>query len=333
MRRKRYPTLLALAAFAFLLAPANSRAQQGSAHTLEGRVMLPNGVQPTNPVRVTLTYSGRHIYDIFTDLGGHFSFTALSNGRYQLTAEGDGQTFETTTIYAEVIGFGQSPQTFTQNIQLLPVRGKAITRAGVVSIEELDKDVPTRARESYQKGLKSADDNKPEQAVKFFNEAIASYAPFYAANMQLAEQLSKLQRYEESLTAYRKASELKPERADPYVGVGVTLVSLKRYEEGIRMLRRIVELDDKLAAPYLSLGYAEMSTGDNRAAETHLLRALELTKSSMAHVYLANVYEQLGDPAKAVEHLRAYLKENPQTPNAASINTAIEKLRKKSKKG
>ena len=192
--------------------------------------------------------------------------------------------------------------------------------------------MPERAREQYRKGLKSAADNKPEEAVKLFQESVKAHASFYAANLALAEQLSKLQRYDEALAAYQKAGELKPDHADPYVGIGVTLVSQKRYEDGIKMLRGVVEVDKNLPAPYLSLGYAEMMTGDYRAAEEHLLRALELAKPALAHIYLANVYEQKGKPDKALAQLEAYLKENPNSPQTEAVRGAIDKLRKKTKK-
>src|SRR5436853_4102854 len=102
-------------------------------HTLQGKVIAPNGTAPTQPVRVTLTYNGRPIYESFTDLGGHFSFSGLTNGTYELTGEGDDVTFETTRVTAEVTAFGRAPQLFTQNIQLRPKRNSTIPRASVVS--------------------------------------------------------------------------------------------------------------------------------------------------------------------------------------------------------
>ena len=98
-------------------------------------------------------------------------------------------------------------------------------------------------------------------------------------------------------------------------------------------MRAVIEVDKNLAAPYLSLGrIAEMMTGQHKDAETHLLRALELAKPAIAHIYLANVYEQLGQPAKAVEHLQTYLKESPKSPQADSVRGAIDKLLNKNKK-
>lgn len=317
---------------ALLLAPAAASAQvspgQGT-HELEGKVVLPNGSQPAQPVRVTLTYNGRRIQETFTDLSGRFTFKGLGAGSYQLTAEGDGRTFETTSVTAEVTGFGGTSQGFTQNVQLRPKAGAALPPAGVVPAEDFDPDVPERARELYRQAARSAAADKAEQAAKQFREALDAHPSFYAAQLALADQLLKLQRNEEALAAYRRAGELKPDRPEPYAGVGAALVNQKRYEEAIRLLRGLVELEKSLPAPYLSLGYAEMMTGDLKAAEGHLLRALELSRPPIARVYLANVYEQLGQFPKAVEQLQSFLKENPDAPQAAAVRGAIEKLKKK----
>lgn len=320
---------LAFVLLALLLASPPARAQ--GQNTIEGRVLLPSGAPPAQPVRVTLTQGGRRIHEAFTDLSGRFSFPGLRGGAYQLTAEGDGRAFETTSAQVEVASFGGGGQSVTQNIQLRPKAGAAVSPAATIAAEEIDPAVPDDAKEKYRRGLKSAAEGKPEQAVRALEEAVKAHAGFYAARMALAEQLSKLGRYEEALAAYRKASELRPESADPYVGVGFALVGLKRYDEAIRLLRGVVEVDGTLPAPYLTLGYAEMLTGDYAAARAHLLRALELGRAPLAHVYLANVYEQTGEYAEAARHLEAYLKENPDSPQKEGVRAALDKLRKKAK--
>ncbi|MET0625831.1 MAG: tetratricopeptide repeat protein [Pyrinomonadaceae bacterium] len=314
---------------ALLLASAPARAQ--GQNTVEGRVLLPSGAPPAQSVRVTLTQGGRRIHEAFTDLSGRFSFPGLRGGAYQLTAEGDGRAFETTSVSVEVGAFGGGGQSVTQNIQLRPKAGDGVSPAATIAADEIDPAVPEAAKERYRRGLKSAAEGKPEQAVRALEEAVRAHANFYAAHMALAEQLSKLRRYEEALAAYRKASELRPENSGPYVGVGVTLVGLKRYDEAIRLLRGVVEVDGKLPAARLSLGYAEMLVGDYAAAREHLLRALELGPAPLAHVYLANVYEQTGEYAEAARHLEAYLKENPDSPQREGVRAALDALRKKAK--
>ncbi len=323
--------LAALACVALIACAPPASAQQGP-NSLEGRVTLPNGEPPRQPVRVALSLNGRNVYETFTDLSGRFNFSGLANGTYTVTAESDGSSFESTSARVDLGVFGGGPQNYTQNIQLRMKPDAAAGPAGTVSVEELDPSVPARAKDAYRQGAKSAAENRPEEAARHFADALREHPTFYAAQLALADQYAKLQRHEEALAAYKRASELKPDRHEPYVGVGASLVNLKRYDEGIRLLRGVVEIDKTLPTPYLSLGYAEMMTGDYKSAEPHLLRACELNKSSVAHVYLANVYEQTGEFSKAVEHLQTYLKENPKTPNAEAVHAAIDKLRRKQKK-
>ena len=310
-----------------ILLGAEAALAQG-AHSLQGKVVLPNGTQPSTPVKVTLTLSGRQVYETFTDLSGRFSFTGLSRGRYQLTAEGDGRTFETTRVDADIMAFGSAPQSFTQNIQVRLRVDKTVLAAAVTSVEAADPNVPQNAREAYKKGLKRAEDNKPEQAVKLLQEAITAYPSFYSAHVALGEQCDKLKRYPEAESAYKRAVELKSDASTAHAGLGVVLVKQKKYAEAIPPLRRSIEIHKESSAPYLFLGLAEMMTGDYDSAESNLLRAYEIGKPTIAHIYLANLYEQRRQPAKAIEHLQAFLKENPELPNSDQIREAIDKLRK-----
>lgn len=329
-RTKVAPPRRTPAALLVIFLLASAAAAQG-AHTLEGRVVLPNGSPPAAPVRVTLDYNGRRVHETFTDLSGRFYFTGLSSGTYRLTAAGDGATFETTAVAAEITTFGGSPQSFTQNIQLRVSANAPPPPPATVSADEFDPATPDAAREKYREGRKLAADSKHEAALKLFEAALTEHPPFYAARLALANSYARLQRHEDALASYRKAAELKPDRADPYVGVGVALVGLKRYEEAVKLLRGVVEVDDRQQAAHLSLGYAEMETGDDASAEKHLLRAIELGRAPLARVYLANVYERKGEASKAVEQLEAYLREEPRTPNAEAVRAAIRKLKEKSK--
>ena len=315
-----------MVAVGLLVIPA--RAQS---HTLQGKVVLPNGNPPPVSVKITLTYNGRRVHETFTDLTGRFTFGGIGRGVYQLTAEGDGETFETTTTTAEVSGLMNAPQTFTQNIQLRVKAGKVLPRASVVSVDEMNAAIPERARKEYQQGLRRADDNKNEEALKHFQEAVTAYPQFYSAHVAMGDLLAKLKRPDEAVDSYQKALNIDANRADAHTGLGVALLSQKKYAEAVAPLRRAVELEKSSSPPYLYLGLAEMFSGDYESAEAHLLRAYDIGKPPIVHLYLANLYELKGAPAKAIEHLKALLKENPNLneERKADIRQAIEKLQKK----
>jgi tetratricopeptide (TPR) repeat protein len=319
-----------IVAVVWLMAHSLAMAQGG--HTLQGKVQLPNGSPPAHPVKVTLTFNGMRVYETFTDLSGGFSFTGLHRGVYELIAEGDGENFETSRAHAEVIAYGSAPQTFTQNVPLRLKAGKSLPATGP-AIDAAEADVPARARAAYERGQKRAADNEPEKALKSFQEALTLHPNFYSAQVALADQLVKLKRDDEAAAAYQKAIELKPDRPAAYVGLGVMRVKQQRYNEALAPLRRSLEIDKQSSAPYLFLGLAEMMTGDLNAAESHLQRAYEIGKPLLARLYLANLYEQKGEPERAIEQLQALLKENPNLSDerAGDIRKAIDKLRKQAR--
>ena len=322
----RIPVIPALVVSVLCLV-ASAFAQGG--HVLQGRVLLPNGSSPANPVRITLTFSGARVYEVFTDLSGHFSFTGLKRGTYQLTAEGDGEIFESTAVYADIVAFGSAPQIFTQNISLKLKPGKKLPPAGVVSVEEMDPSVPGPARKEYQKGVKDADEDRPGNAIRHFREAIKLYPPMYSAHLALADQHVKLQQYDDAVDSYKKSIDLKPDKAAPYIGLGVTLVKQKRYSEAIVPLTKSLDIERQSSTSFLFLGIAEFQMGDYQPAESNLQRSYEIGKQPLANIYLASLYEQRGEPAKAIERLEAYLKDNPHDSRSNQVREAIEKLKKK----
>jgi len=146
----RFTPSVLVALLTLLLLPNPSSAQGQGIHTLQGKVAFPNNVAPPNPIKVTLTFNGRRVYETFTDLSGRFSFSGLSRGTYELRAEGDGNLFETTTVYAEVAAFGNAPQSFTQNIQLRLKPGKSLSPVEVISVEDVDARIPDGAKKEFE---------------------------------------------------------------------------------------------------------------------------------------------------------------------------------------
>jgi Tfp pilus assembly protein PilF len=282
-------------------------------------------------VRVTLSLNGARLTDTFTDISGRFSFDSLRRGSYQLTAEGDGLTYESVTVQADVSTIGSAPQVFTQNIQLKLIRGRQPPKPGLVSAEDADVKIPQNAKKEFDKGSKRASNNKPAEALKHFEQAIQIYPEYYDAIVGLAEQYGKLHQYSESTATYQKAIALRPNRAGAHVGLGVILVQQKKYSEALPPLRRSLELDRQSSTPYLFLGLAEMMTGEYDASEEDLNRAYEIDKPALASLYLANLYEMKGEPDKAINQLRRFLNDNPNLPDErkAQIRTAIDKLRKR----
>src|SRR5256714_3196673 len=81
---------------ALMLAATIARAQAPPAI----QIFMPNGDRPPRELRLTLTRDDGRIETVFTDSKGKFQFTGDLGGihDYMVTIEGDGQTFDTTTM-------------------------------------------------------------------------------------------------------------------------------------------------------------------------------------------------------------------------------------------
>lgn len=331
--------------FLLLLFFADSPAAlaQGS-HTLQGRVIAPNGSPPPQSVRVTLTYSGRPLYETFTDAGGHFTFTGLATGTYELTAEGDEVNFETTRVTAEVTAFGAAPQLFTQDIQLRAPRRKSIASAAVLNA--FVQDVPKPAAQAFEQGQKLDREGKPADAVIKIREALRMFPSFFEAHLALGNHLLKQGLFKDAIDELDRAREINPNDDRLYQSFGLIMIAQRNYRMAFAVLSEAARLNPKNPSnPYLNgVAHLEYAAWIDRSqsesakrdrdkaledAKRFLLNADDLSGHKLAdvHLQLARVYEKRGEPARAAGELEEYLKKSPDAKNAQAIREAIKKLK------
>ncbi|MEP6913368.1 MAG: tetratricopeptide repeat protein [bacterium] len=328
----------------FLLSACFSSAAAQGAHTLQGRVIAPDGTQPPNPVRITLTFSGRRIYETFTDLSGRYSFSGVSKGTYQLTAEADGQTFETTSVYAEVSAFGSAPQLFTQDIQLRPLAGKRPQRAGVVNV--FTQDVPKDAREALERASKFAGEGKPEAAIGKLGEAIKIFPDYFQAHLLLGNQFLKSGRLDEAILQLDRAREINAGDERVYQSFGLVLMQQKKYAVAVAVFSEASRLNPTnpmnalmRATALIRQAYAvyppasEKIAGDIKyilsRCELALKQTAELSEKKLRpdHFTLAMFYEMKGNREASAKELEEYLRDNPNVQDADNLRKLIQRLR------
>src|SRR5215510_10353652 len=317
-----------------------------NANVLQGKVITPSGLQPTNPVRVKLTFNGRAIHETFTDLSGRFSFPGLSRGVYQLTAEGDGVNFQTTTVYAEISAFGAAPQSFTQDIQLRPIPGKPPIQAGVVNA--FTQNVPEPARQALVLGQKLAEDGKTEAAIESMRKAIQIFPDYFDAHLQLGNTFLKVEQLNDAIAELDRAREINPNDERSYQSFGLLLMKQKNYPVAVAIFAEAARLNPTnpmnavMKATALIHQAAVTSESapatENRSyllsrAEVALAQGAELSENKLKPdtMTMALFYELKGDPDKAAAELESYLKKTPQMKNSEAIQNEIRRLREKAK--
>ena len=333
-------TRLLLICIAVLVNAASICAQ--GAHTLQGRVVMPNGAQPNAPVKITLTYSGRRIYETFTDLSGRFNFPGIARGTYVLTAEGDGRSFETTQVTADVSAFGSAPQTFTQDVPLRPIAHKPITQPGVVNA--FSQDVPAGAREAFQQGMKLADSGKIDEAVEKMRKAILTFPKYFDAHLQLGNLFLKTGHINDAISELDLAREINPNDERTYQSFGLLLMGQRNFPVAVAVFGEAARLNPSNPMNALMRGIAlihqattidEANALDRSSlldrAEQSLNQALTLSDNKLKpdSPTLALLYEMKGDPERAAAELESYLRKAPQAKNGPTIKEEIKRLRNK----
>ena len=306
-------------------------------------MITPGGSQPNAPVKVTLTLSGKRIYETFTDLSGRFSFPGLARGNYQLTAEGDGQTFIQTSVYAEVAAFGRGQQLFTQDIQLRasPAKGPQ-GPASVVSA--FYQDIPKAAKQAFERGQKLSSEGNAEAALGKLQEAVKIFPAYFEAHLALGNHFLKAGLFDQAIAELDKAREVNPNDERLYQSFGLILLQQKNYPMAIAIFAEASRLNPtnpvnvlmKATAQIHQASVVDPATQATERkellgkAEVALAEAYRLSgqKLTADHLTLALFYELKDEPGRAADELEEYLRKSPKT-NAQAIQSEIKRLRSK----
>jgi Tfp pilus assembly protein PilF len=329
---------VALLLLLLLVSSSSISAQGGS--VLEGKVITPSGIQPTNPVRVKLTFNGRPIHETFTDLSGRFSFPGLKSGTYQLTAEGDGLTFETTAVTAD-IPFGGNGQGFTQDIQLRPIRNKPNTGPGVINA--FTQNVPAAAKQALEAGLKLAGEGKTPEAIENMRKAIQLFPEYFDAHLQLGNVFLKADQLPDAIAELDRAREINPNDERAYQSFGLLLMKQRNYAVAVAVFAEAARLNpgNAMNAVMRATALIHQAAGseDERSyllsrAEIALTQASNLSENKLKPdtMTMALFYELKGDPERAAAELESYMKKSPQLKNSAALQSEVKRLRDKARK-
>jgi tetratricopeptide (TPR) repeat protein len=311
------------------------------ANVLEGKVITPSGTQPSHPVRVKITINGRPIYETFTDLSGRFSFPGLSRGSYQLIAEGDGVTFDTTTVSADIPAFGAGAQGFTQDIQLRPISHKSNAQPGVVNV--FTQNVPAAARQALDAGLKLVEEGKTPEAIENMRKAIQIFPQYFDAHLQLGNTFLKLDQLQDAIAELDKAREINPNDERAYQSFGLLLMKQRNYAVAVAVFAEAARLNPEnplnAVMRATALIHQAATSDEDRStllsrAEIALSQAASLSENKLKPdaMTMALFYELKGLPERAAAELEAYMKKTPQLKNSTALQNEIKRLRDKAHK-
>jgi|HubBroStandDraft_4_1064222.scaffolds.fasta_scaffold48552_2 tetratricopeptide (TPR) repeat protein len=191
---------------------------------------------------------------------------------------------------------------------------------------------PKAAKKAYEHGLESLLKNKPDDAAKDFEKAVALYPRYAVAWVDLGKLRLERGSVGPAREALTKAMEADPKLVSPYVELGLLAAKDANWQETAKYLDRAVELDP---VDFPQAWYADAVANYNLlkydAAEKSARAAVKLDPKHVnprSSYLLGLVLTEKHDYAGAAAELATYIKVAPNAPDLAQAKNQLEELTK-----
>jgi tetratricopeptide (TPR) repeat protein len=344
MPRTRF-ALRAFALLVLLLASAHAASAQNG-NSIRGKIRDSSG---NNVPRVTVdlqTGNGAAVDQTTANNEGDFFFGGLGGISYVVTIRANGYAPASEAVeFVNRAGGDQPGELRTVELTLTPggEARPAGARPGRVSVSQ---NVPARAREAFERGMKLSREGHATEAEAAVREAVTAFPDYFDARFWLANELIRTKRLDDAVPHLEVARRVSPNDERVYLSFGNLLMLKNNYAVAAAVFAEAARLGPADPQPLFQRGAALVSyagqidaaaskkaSDERRAvlddAEKALTEAYRLSgkKLADAHLQLARVYEKRGDPARAADEIEQYLRQNPDAPNAAALRDAVKSLR------
>jgi Tfp pilus assembly protein PilF len=197
-------------------------------------------------------------------------------------------------------------------------------------ISAVDQQAPADAKKEFEKGREDYFKKKYDDADKHLAKAISLY-PSYASALDLRGSGQRARRMDnEAEKSFRAAIAADGHFVPPYLHLAAVLATQGRWPEVIATSDKSIELDaDGYAEPYYFRAVAYLMAKQIPEAKLSISKVLQIDKDHRfprAELMLGNILRSEGDNAAAAEHLRSYLKMEPNGPDAAKIQDYLARI-------
>lgn len=334
-----------LAKIVALLLFASSLAHAQSGNSVRGKVRDSAGNALRHVIVDIQTGNGAPINQTTTNNEGDFFFGGLLEAGYIIVVKYPGYNTASESVeFNKRAGENTPGETRTIEITLTPLAD--VTPRNAPPRVAFAQDVPPRAREAFERGMKLSRDGKAAEAEAAVRESIELFPDYFDARFWLANELIRIRRLDESVQHLEVARRVNPKEERVYLSFGLLLMMKKNYGVAAAVFAEAARLNPTDAQAQMQRGVslieyaiiidasasgkaAEERRGALDDAERALNEAYRLSgkRLSVVHLQLARVHERRGERARAADELEEYLRENPSEKNAAAMREAVKTLR------
>ncbi|NQU57368.1 MAG: sulfotransferase [Rhodospirillales bacterium] len=194
--------------------------------------------------------------------------------------------------------------------------------AALIGLERIDEAIERMGREvednpddlaaHLKLAYACAIDDRFQEAEDQFREAIVLEPELIDLRLELANLFNRQDRYFVAAKELKETLEIEPEHPGALNMLARTDVEMNRLDEAAESISRLEELTPDTPAMLISRAQLHSAKDDHQAAETDLLRALELHPGAAdAHCSLGHTLLLIGRIDEAIEHFERAAEINP----------------------
>lgn len=198
-------------------------------------------------------------------------------------------------------------------------------------ISQHELSVPTKARESFAKGIQLIVDKSDYRgAVAEFARAIARYPTYYEAYAAMGLAQDKMGDAAAAEAALRKSIALSSEKyPQAMVDLAAMLNVQKRFEDAEALLRKVIDVDAQSWRGQFELAVALSGEHRYKEAVTCAAAARDLKpENPQVYLLLYNLHIRTEDFPGALRDTESYLKLIPDGPTAERVRKMQEQVQK-----
>jgi Tfp pilus assembly protein PilF len=334
---------------------------------ISGKVVMEDGTPVPQSVTIQRVCSGMAKTVAYTDSKGHFNFrwgdgstliadasdagsgsstsggsggfgsSQSAGGGNPLASDPFGNHMMNCGVRAYIAGYTSSTQNLFNrgandgsDIGMLLLHRIAGIEGTSVSVTTMM--APKDAKKAYEHGLQAILKNKPDDAIKDFEKAVAAYPKFAEAWLNLGKLREQQKSLEPARTAFLKAIEADAKLVPPYLELGLQYATEVNWLKSAEYLDQAVKLDP---VDYPQAWYADAVAHYNLknydAAEKSAREAVKLDPrhaNPRADYLLGLVLAEKHDYKGAAAELTAYIEESPTAPDLAQVKDQLAQIEK-----
>lgn len=336
MKYKRFSVLT----FCCLLFIASSVYSQGTSNSISGFVFDGNSRIPVADIYVELLddyYST--VKRVKTDGSGRFYFGGLTAGRYKVKVLPYAKSYLEETQDATIINYTFGNVRTSDSVYLdfylrLDKRKLNIEEFGISGVV-FAQEVAPEAKKLYKKGVSELEnDRETEKGIDTLKKALAITPEYYDALNRIGIEYIVRKKYYEALPHLIKSIEVNQRSFSSYYAIGIAAYNLKEFTQAAEAFKTATIIDSQSIYAQFQYGRALRISGNDKDAETALLKAKSLSKdSTIPEIYwqLGLLYNKQNLYEKAADELETYLKVQQDESNKQNVKKLISTLREKAK--